>query len=262
MGSLTLDTREAAIMRLVSIATLTTVLSTASQRFVFPDDKVFLEKLAEEKRNNLNSDKNHREAHNLNTHDDFINEIEDKMMTKSPACKENEEYCSDPIFYPKDAIQNALKKQYRTLKTLLPSPAARGRSSLDVIPLESRSGNLNEWRNLCDTNTSFINPKVARNKDGVSMYLVNSDLTETGEGDRLSEFSQQVRITRCAGDHGDQGDDHTGGQCGDLGELTTRCQQQYTLHRLVALDPRGLELIVDEFRFPSSCSCLYRPILI
>ena len=38
-------------MRLVSIATLTTVLSmsTASQRFVFPDDEVFFEKLAEEK---------------------------------------------------------------------------------------------------------------------------------------------------------------------------------------------------------------------
>jgi len=252
-------------MRLVSIATLTTVLSTASQRFVFPDDKVLLEKLAEEKRNNgkvanLNSETIHREGHNLSTHDDFMNEIEDKMMTKSPTCKENEDYCSDPIFYPKDAIQNALKKQYRTLKTLLPpSLAARGRSSLDVIPLKSRSGNLNEWRNLCDTNTSFINPKVARNKDGVSMYLVNSDITETGEGDRLSEFSQQVRITRCAGD---QGDDHAGGQCGDLGGLTTRCQQQYTLHRLVALDPQGLELIVDEFRFPSSCSCLYRPILI
>ena len=248
-------------MRLVSIATLTTVLSTASQRFVFPDDKVFLEKLAEEKRNNEKIA--NREGHNLDTHEDFMNEIDDTKMTKSPTCQENEEYCSDPIFYPKDAIQSALKKQYRTLKTLLPSsPAARGRSSLDVIPLESRSGNLNEWRNLCDTNTSFINPKVARNKDGVSMYLVNSDITETGEGDRLSEFSQRVRIARCAGDQGEEGGDHTGGQCGDLGGLTTRCQQQYTLHRLVALDPRGLELIVDEFRFPSSCSCLYRPILI
>ena len=186
-----------------------------------------------------------------------MNEIEDKKMMKSPTCKENEEYCSDPIYYPRDAIQNALKKQYKTLKTLLPpSPTARGRSSLDVIPLEPRSGNLNEWRNLCDTNTSFINPKVARNKDGVSMYLVNSDMTD----DRLSEYSQQVRITRCAGD---QGGDHTGGQCGDLGPgLSTRCHQDYTLHRLVALDPRGLELVVDEFRFPSSCSCLYRPLLI
>ena len=247
-------------MRLVSIATLTTVLSTASQRFVFPDDEVFLEKLAEEKRNNEKIA--NREGHNLNTHEDFMNEIDDTKMTKTPTCRENEEYCSDPEFYPKDAIQNALKKQYRTLKTLLPpSPTARGRSSLDVIPLESRSGSLNEWRNLCDTNTSFINPKVARNKDGVSMYLVNSDIT--GEtGDRLSEFSQRVRIARCAGDQGEEGGDHTGGQCGDLGGLTTRCQQQYTLHRLVALDPRGLELIVDEFRFPSSCSCLYRPILI
>lgn len=190
-----------------------------------------------------------------------MNEIEDKKMMKSPTCKENEEYCSDPIFYPKDYIQNALKKQYKTLKTFLPSsPPARGRSGLDVIPLESRSGILNEWRNLCDTNTSFINPKVARNKDGVSMYLVNSDTTETD--DRLSEYRQQVRITRCAGDHGDDGGDHTGGQCGALGGLSTRCHQEYTLHRLVALDPRGLELVVDEFRFPSSCSCLYRPILI
>ena len=81
-------------MRLVSIATLTTVLSTASQRFVFPDDKVFQEKLAEEKRNNakianLNTDSIHREGHNLNTHDYFMNEIEDKKMMKSPTCKEN-----------------------------------------------------------------------------------------------------------------------------------------------------------------------------
>ena len=246
-------------MRLVSIATLTTVLSTANQRFVFPDDEVYLEKLAEEMTNKEKLSNSNRESiHNLNTHDEYVNEIEDEMITKSPTCKDNEEFCSDPMFYPKDAIQNALKKQYKSLKTLLPSlPAVRARSGLDIIPLESRSGILNEWRNLCDTNTSFINPKVARNKDGVSMYLVNSDLTE--ESDKLSQYTQQVRITRCAGDHGD---DHTGGQCGALTSLSTRCHQDYTLHRLVALDPRGLELIVDEFRFPSSCSCLYRPLLI
>jgi len=246
-------------MRLVSIATLTTVLSTANQRFVFPDDEVYLEKLAQEMTNKEKLSNSNRESnHNLNTHDEYVNEIEDEKITKSPTCKDNEEFCSDPMFYPKDAIQNALKKQYKSLKTMLPSlPAVRARSGLDVIPLESRSGNLNEWRNLCDTNTSFINPKVARNKDGVSMYLVNSDFTE--ESDKLSQYTQQVRITRCAGDHGG---DHTGGQCGALTSLSTRCHQDYTLHRLVALDPRGLELIVDEFRFPSSCSCLYRPLLI
>jgi len=246
-------------MRLVSIATLTTVLSTANQRFVFPDDEVYLEKLAQEMTNKEKLSNSNRESnHNLNTHDEYVNEIEDEKITKSPTCKDNEEFCSDPMFYPKDAIQNALKKQYKSLKTMLPSlPAVRARSGLDVIPLESRSGNLNEWRNLCDTNTSFINPKVARNKDGVSMYLVNSDLTE--ESDKLSQYTQQVRITRCAGDHDG---DHTVGQCGALTSLSTRCQQDYTLHRLVALDPRGLELIVDEFRFPSSCSCLYRPLLI
>merc|ERR1711971_1131586 len=206
-------------------------------RFVLPDDEVYLEKLAQEMTNKEKLSNSNRESnHNLNTHDEYVNEIEDEKITKSPTCKDNEEFCSDPMFYPKDAIQNALKKQYKSLKTMLPSlPAVRARSGLDVIPLESRSGNLNEWRNLCDTNTSFINPKVARNKDGVSMYLVNSDLTE--EGDRLSQYTQQVRITRCAGDH--EGD-HTGGQCGALSSLSTRCHQDYTLHRLVALDPRGL----------------------
>ena len=53
-------------MKLVSIATLTTVLSTANQRFVFPDDEVFLEKLAEEKLSNSNRES----IHNLNTHDE------------------------------------------------------------------------------------------------------------------------------------------------------------------------------------------------
>ena len=255
-------------MRLVSIASLITLMSTTNQRFVFPDDEIYREKLAEEMRRNVKANKNTEisstDPQNLRRHDELINEIEDKMVTKTPTCKDNEEYCADPIFYPKDAIQNALKKQYKSLKTILPSSSvARGRSSLDDILLTSRSGSLDEWRNLCDTNTSFINPKVAKNKAGVSMFLVNSD--SSGEpGDRLSDFSQRVRITRCAGDHeADHEGGHTGGQCGALGPgLVTRCRQEFTTHRLVALDPRGLELIVDEFRFPTSCSCLYRPILI
>jgi len=228
------------MMKLISIATLTTVLSTTNQRFVFPDDRMFLQKSLEIKYNVKSAN------------DESTNEIEDDHVTKSPTCKDNEDYCSDPVYYPKDTIQNALKKQYNSLKTILkPAPHASGRSSLDDIVLESRSGYLDEWRNLCDTNTSFINPRVAKNKDGVSMYLVNSDMSAGGE---LSEYSQQVRITLCAGDNG--------GMCGALGELSTRCQQEYTHHRLVALDPRGQELVVDEFRFPSCCSCVYSSVII
>ena len=39
------------MMKLISIATLTTVLSTTNQRFVFPDDRMFLQKSVEIKYN-------------------------------------------------------------------------------------------------------------------------------------------------------------------------------------------------------------------
>ena len=46
-----------------------------------------------------------------------------------------------------------------------------------------------------------------------------------------------------------------GGRLAGAG-VETRCQQEFSDHKLVTLGESGEELVVDTFSFPSCCTCL------
>ena len=85
-------------------------------------------------------------------------------------------------------------------------------------------------------------PKAAKNKKGQFKFLVNG-----GEG--AKEYIQLVKISQCM---------RAGESCGHGNIFTrhvTECRQEYSDHKMVALDEEGEELVIDTFSFPSCCSC-------
>jgi len=160
-----------------------------------------------------------------------LNLIEDQ-----PVCGNGTDFCSDPVAYPSKAIRKALRKQKRVIKSMFDT---------DLFRLRFRSGIdlYHGGENVCSMSTTHIMPKAARNKKGQFKFLVNG-----GEGSE--DYIQLVKISQCLG---------AGEACGK-GKIFTRevteCRQEYTDHKLVALDEEGKELIVDTFSFPSCCSCI------
>ena len=149
-------------------------------------------------------------------------------------CANGTDYCTEPIKYPTTAIRKALKKQKKIIKTMF-DPPIKPRSGLNIF----NSGNS---ENVCASSTTHIRPKAARNKKGQFKFLVNVD-----KG--ADEYIQLVKITQCLG---------AGEACGNGRLFTsepTKCKQEYTDHKMVALDDDGRELVVDTFSFPSCCSC-------
>merc|ERR1719158_1176700 len=98
--------------------------------------------------------------------------------------------------------------------------------------------------NICNTQTNYITPRGAKNKEGKFMFIVNHP-----EGSL--NYVQLVRVTTCT----TPDEECAQGQLS--GSISTRCQQEYSDHKLVALSESGEELIVDTFSFPSCCSCVF-----
>jgi len=99
------------------------------------------------------------------------------------------------------------------------------------------------FTNMCDNTEEYIRPRAAKNKAGHFRFIVNSP---SGGGE---QYVQLVRVTRCMG---------AGEECGygQIGEhVRSRCHQEYTDHKLVALSDNGDQLVIDTFRFPSCCTC-------
>jgi len=162
-----------------------------------------------------------------------LNVIEDLSV-----CRNDTDFCSDPIVYPTKAISRALRKQKRAMKSMF------DKFDTDLYRLRLRSGIdvYQEGENVCSVSTTHIMPKAARNKKGEFKFLVNGV-----QGDE--DYIQLVRITQCLG---------AGESCGRgkiFSREVTECRQEYADHKLVALDEEGKELIVDTFSFPSCCSC-------
>ena len=97
--------------------------------------------------------------------------------------------------------------------------------------------------NICDTRTRHIKPRRMRNKNGRFMFIVN-------EPEGSHEYIQLVRVTTCTA----VDEECAQGQL--ISSISTRCQQEYSDHKLVALSESGEELVVDTFSFPSCCSCV------
>ena len=129
--------------------------------------------------------------------------------------------------------------------------------------------------NACDSRTSYILPRAARSVKGSFMFIVNQPaqekLSQVGRSFicvkesnlslvksfscllllTVTMLSQVVRVTTCR----EPGHSCYGGQLEGRGGLRTVCRQQYTDHKLVALDQDKDEVVVETFTFPSCCSC-------
>merc|ERR1719495_613118 len=100
-----------------------------------------------------------------------------------------------------------------------------------------------QYENICDVDTKYIKPRAAKNKNGKFMFIVNHP-----EG--ADEYIQLVRVATCKS---------AGEECGQgrlANSISTKCNQEYLDHKLVALSAEGEELVVDTFSFPSCCTCL------
>ena len=234
-------------LQLLSITALSTLVCLTCQRFVFPDDHILHQRKLSHKFEKLLSRKHGKDSSEENSSEELRNEIDDSVESYRAACRDNAPFCSDPDHYPESEIKSALKRQHKTMAGIL-KPVKSARSSVAPVQLQGRQGLVErEWHNLCDTNTTFIFPRAARNMEGEHRFLVNID-TALSEDD-LSEYQQMVRVTTCAGAGAGAG------RCGGVAGLETRCRQEYAEHKLVAL--RGGELVLDNFSFPSCCSCEY-----
>ena len=109
----------------------------------------------------------------------------------------------------------------------------------DFTPEETVSAFLN----VCPIDTDYVFPKAAMNKAGTFMFIVNQPAG-------AEEYFQVVKVSICS--NADQ-------ECGE-GELfssvPTKCMQEYSDRKLVALSETGQELVVDTFSFPSCCLCM------
>jgi len=230
---------------LVSACAVTLSINNTEGRFVFPDDPVFQNKLDNDNTTTSVTTENRM----INVYpDDTINEISDEK-----SYKEDQSYPTAKIVAmlqnssSESRLNSYFEKPNLGLRVAkVPEDSSKGRSQI-----------IDEWVNLCHETTTYQYPRLAKNKAGVSRFVVNSD----GD-DELSQYRQKVKMTRCDGSNGDNNDDDeyvlgNGGVCETFDNLVTRCKQEYSDHKLVAVDDEGQELIVDIFRFPSGCTCVH-----
>jgi len=175
------------------------------------------------------------------------------------SCPDDAIWCDTPEEYPEEQIMKAVMKQKQTFKDIFDTKD----KSQDFISISQPSTNRNEsftgiatrisplddqFKNICGLTTSYIKPRAAKNKDGEYRFIVNHP-------DGADEYLQVVRVSTC-----NSNDEQCGGgiiESAGLG-LESKCQQEFSDHKLVALSATGEELVVEEFRFPSCCTCLIR----
>ena len=182
-------------------------------------------------------------------------DVESTTLTEITAiCPEGEFWCDTPLEYPDQAILRAVSKQKKTFKEMFDSKPEKENFAVSKNEtwslLETRTNFVDydtheeEFTNICDLSTSYIRPRAAKNKDGKFRFIVNHP-----DGD--DEYIQLVRVATCSG---------AGSECGrgrlEGAGVKTRCQQEYSDHKLVSLGESGEELVVDTFSFPSCCTCL------
>ena len=165
----------------------------------------------------------------------LLKEKYNEVMVSSSGCPGGEEYCELPLAYPSSKMARALEKVDNSLMRSLLNRTID--TSKIAGELETRT--LSEFERVCDTLTEFIKPRQAKTKSGDYMFIVNG-----GEG--LEETVQRVTVTKCRG---------AGHTCNLDSEEVTECRQDHAEHRLVALDEAGEQLVMENFLFPSGCSC-------
>ena len=179
---------------------------------------------------------------------------EDMQETTTPSeliaiCPDGDFWCDTPLEYPDRAILKAVNKQKRTFKEMFDTKLEKENFAMseNETLISTRNSFVEyeeEFTNICDVKTSYITPRAAKNKDGKFRFIVNHP-----DGD--DEYIQLVRVAVCSGAGAECG----GGRLAGAG-VETRCQQEFSDHKLVTLGESGEELVVDTFSFPSCCTCL------
>ena len=146
-------------------------------------------------------------------------------------CGDYNVYCNQPRGrYPKSVIDRALRR----------TPVA----ILNMFDKEDEMSNLvkrdaDDYYEACPSSHDHVRPRVGTNTSNQQRFLVNG----------VAGLVQTVQVTTC--------DSQAGESCGGgVFGGKTRCQQNYSRHKLVALDEERGELVVETFTFPSCCSCM------
>jgi len=110
----------------------------------------------------------------------------------------------------------------------------------DTIPYDIHTNQVEEeFVRVCRLKTDHISPRAAKNTRGKFVFIVNDDT-----------FIQKVEVGLC---------ENPGSECGDgVFSYKTECRQQFLEHKLVSLGQDGEKVVVDTFKFASSCSCHFK----
>ena len=173
-----------------------------------------------------------------------------QTMKDGNLCGDGSTYCTRPSYYPGVAIARALKKNKKKelINVLFDEPKAQLRLRSGIFAKSADETFDDEFENVCGSVRRTIAPKVGTNTNNQQRYLVQGDID-------LAEFSGLVRTVQTVECLGSQlpGERES---CGVLPGRRTECRQEYTEHRMVALDMEKGELVVEAFNFPSCCSCM------
>merc|ERR1711971_292247 len=171
-----------------------------------------------------------------------------QTMKDGNLCGDGSPYCTRPSHYPGVAIARALKKNKKKelINVLFDEPKAQLRLRSGIFAKSADETFDDEFENVCGSVRRTIAPKVGTNTNNQQRYLVQGDVD-------LAEFSGLVRTVQTVDCLGSQlpGERES---CGVLPGRRTECRQEYTEHRMVALDMEKGELVVEAFNFPSCCS--------
>ena len=196
-------------------------LIVSTQQFLFPD---WTRKLSPRFRQHNNT---------VQTRLSPSNHHSNTLHTR-PSCAGAQTFCSDPAGYPARNIAKALHRQKDSISSMFDNNLSlQARAGLDTVT---------HMENICSMTTKHIMPKAAKNKKGEFKFLVNG-------GAGTEEYIQLVQISQC---------NRAGEVCGNgnvFPREVTECRQEFSDHKLVALDEAGKELVIDTFSFPSCCSC-------
>lgn len=117
-----------------------------------------------------------------------------------------------------------------------------GGSSVDAFDHFDSSNEINieEEIDLCDSHKEVIYPNTGKTKNGLNLYIFNTN-----------DKKQGIHIERCS---------NAGQQCDRLNAdslplgYISKCQMKEIYYELIALSAEG-ELIIERFPFPVVCQC-------
>ncbi|XP_076281459.1 uncharacterized protein LOC143209553 [Lasioglossum baleicum] len=148
-------------------------------------------------------------------------------MQRVPVCK-GSTYCETVASYPEQTVNEALKRN-ESLKYL---------AVVDEVSDIVQRFDTGDDVPLCVSTEQVIYVQAAMNKDNEWKYIANQE-----------NFKQGIRVEKCSNENA---------ACSMVNApgagYKTSCRQKYAYRQLVAVLPNDT-LVLDTFKFPSSCCC-------